>query len=93
MERSYASVKSGATENVGRGWVQLRGLVKISFMIGVAAMSQNLRLSLAYIAEHGPDTGEEPDVILRGPAEFFGHEELNELGEIDPYDTSPDTDH
>jgi hypothetical protein len=88
-ERGYASMKSPATEDVGRGWIQLRGLVKVSFMLGVAVMSQNLRLALVLIADNDPaasnDTDSE-DVILRGPAEFFGHEELNELGDIDRYD-------
>lgn len=62
-------------------------------MFGVALMSQNLRLSIAQIAKHGPDVSENPDVILRGPAEFFGHEELNEFGEIDLYDPPDNPEH
>lgn len=68
-------------------------MVKVSFMLGVAVMSHNLRMSLAQIAEHGLDESEDPDVILRGPAETFGHEELNELGEIARYTSPDDPDH
>jgi hypothetical protein len=93
VERGYASMKSGATEDVGRGWIQLRGIVKVSFMLAVAVMSQNLRLALGEIAVNGPDEGPEADVILRGPEEFFGHEELNVYGDIDRYDTPHNSDH
>jgi hypothetical protein len=68
-------------------------MVEVSFMFGLAVMSQNLRLSLGQIAEHGPDPSDDPDVILRGPAEFFGHEELNALGEIDRHDAPDNPDH
>jgi hypothetical protein len=93
VERGYASMKSGATEDVGRGWIQLRGIVKVSFMLAVAVMSQNLRLALGEIAVNGPDEGPEADVILRGPEEFFGHEELNVYGDIERYDTPHNSDH
>ncbi|KQS98714.1 hypothetical protein ASG23_13280 [Cellulomonas sp. Leaf395] len=84
VERSYASVKSSANERVSRGWIQLHGLVNVTFMFAVSAMSQNLRLAIKYIADH-PDIAD-PCVILRGPAAFFGHEELNEAGEMELYD-------
>jgi hypothetical protein len=86
-------MKSGATEDVGRGWIQLRGIVKVSFMLAVAVMSQNLRPALGEIAVNGPDEGPEADVTLCGPEKFFGHEELNVYGDIDRYDTPHNSDH
>jgi hypothetical protein len=85
VERSYASIKHPANEDVGRGWVELFGLPKVSFMFAVGAMSQNLRLVIRYLADH-PETVDGADLIMRGPAASFGHEELNEAGEIELYD-------
>ncbi|WP_217616767.1 hypothetical protein [Cellulomonas sp. GbtcB1] len=93
VERSYASIKHPANEDVGRGWVELFGLLKVSFMFAIGAMSQNLRLVIRYLADH-PEALDESDLIMRGPAASFGHEELNEAGEIELYDelVNPDPD-
>lgn len=85
VERGFASVKHPANEDVGRGWVELFGLTKVTLMFAIGAMSQNLRLAVRYIKEH-PEEADDSCLILRGPTATFGHEEMNEAGEIELYD-------
>jgi len=93
VERSFAGMKGSATERVERGWIHLHGRVKTSFMLAVAVMSQNLRLSIKYLKEN-PDALDPTDPVLRGPAESYGHEALNALGEIERWEhlLNPDQD-
>ena len=81
VERGDASVEHPAIEVVNRAWSELHGLVKLSFMLGATAMSQNLRLALSY-ESNASQPIPEPCVIPRGPGKTHGHEELDELGTI-----------
>lgn len=85
VERTFAGMKGSATERVERGWIHLHGLVKTSLMLAVAVMSQNLRLSVKYVREN-PDALDPTDPVLCGPAKSYGHEALNEQGEIERWE-------
>ncbi|GIG25022.1 hypothetical protein [Cellulomonas denverensis] len=63
VARSCASIKHPANEDVGRGWVELFGLSKVTFMFAVGAMFQNLRLVVRYLANH-PEAIDESDLIM-----------------------------
>jgi hypothetical protein len=44
IEGSFGNMKNRNTENLARGWTQLRGLVKTTLMLAALAAATNLRL-------------------------------------------------
>jgi hypothetical protein len=51
-ERTYATVKDPATNDLSRGWCRITGLTGISLLIATVFIARNLRIADAFAARH-----------------------------------------
>ena len=69
VEGAFGNLKNTTTENVERGFFQVVGLAKVSFMVGIALVAHNLRMLRGNTDLFAVGEG---DVLLQQDADCHG---------------------
>jgi hypothetical protein len=78
VEGMFGNLRNPDTQNIKRGFCRVFGLVKTSFMLTFEAMAVNIRLLRVW----SRCTGDVTDPLCAPYPKYYGHEEVDENGQV-----------